>query len=278
MENHLNRIEVTYLNGLKLNKNINDLSSHLQEELQRELQKDFDQKMPFLYEDGMVVENEMIKDSRVLENLKRCATYKYSECKTINWGKRMQDDVEDIVIDIIRALTPVSAEKGTNENNGTGYDINTDSAYPKLQVKLRQKSGKKPYSHQINIEVTRRHSQKNKEVGKKTGQVPMRLGEFNAIIIILVHYPGDPAKLSNRVLNDIRGNIKNWYFSIIPTGELVDPDNFGYCVKNISPQLLEKYAVNTKNEWVNFFNTPPLDYKSFEEDIKEENRWGEFFV
>ena len=105
-----------------------------------------------------------------------------------------------------------------------GYDLLVNNQ--RIQCKLRQVSGKTPFSKSTYISTTRRHSQKN--INKNvSGQICYSNTEFDFIFITLVHN-------NNRL-------IKDWKASLIPVKEL--DNGKGNLKTTISAELLKKYEL-----------------------------------
>lgn len=122
------------------------------------------------------------------------------------------------------------------KNNSPGFDIiikSKDDEYFRVQSKLRQVKGKTPFSQQINLETTRRHSKKNME-RSHTGHICYNIDEFDFIMISLIH------DTNNRL--DIIQDCNKWSFSFIPKTDLID--NQKKCiVPRIVPKIIEKYRI-----------------------------------
>lgn len=122
-------------------------------------------------------------------------------------------------------------------NNSPGFDIIIKSMkeekFFRVQSKLRQVKGKTPFSKQVNIETTRRHSKKNME-RCYTGHICYDTDEFDFVMISLVH------DRNNRL--SIIQDCNKWFFSFIPKTELIDSQK-KCIVPKIVPKIIEKYKI-----------------------------------
>jgi hypothetical protein len=116
-------------------------------------------------------------------------------------------------------------------NNGAGFDLLSFSK-KRIQVKFRQVDGKTPYSRQVLIENTRRHSEKNQGNGDGTGHVVYADDEFDYLLVILCHLQKN---------NKTKPSFLDWSFSLIPIEELKDVNKLGYLRSKIQSETLLKY-------------------------------------
>jgi len=163
------------------------------------------------------------------------------------WGKTVAEANEYIQCDLIKYYlgNNVVSDVINDDGNGAGFDIYTNLKYKKIQSKLRQVDGKTPYSRQICFENTRRNSDKNVN-NSLNGYTPYSIDEFDAVLVTLIHYKGRDKK-------EVRKNINNWNFSLIPVDELENPQRKGYCINSISSKLLDKYKLELKKDWEKLF-------------------------
>jgi len=156
----------------------------------------------------------------------------------LEYGKAIQTAVEQYVTNTINStanetlLIDVSKD---NEliveynygNNGPGFDRLHLPSKKRIQIKLRQVDGKTPYSRQVHFENTRRHSAKNKNKSAESGLVRYSVSEFDYVLVVLCH-----------IVDGVRIYYTNWSYSLVPSSELEDVNNEGYCVSHIPSSLL----------------------------------------
>lgn len=112
-------------------------------------------------------------------------------------------------------------------NNGPGFDRLHFPTKKRIQIKFRQTKGTTPYSRQLDIETTRRKS--NKNINKsETGHVSYSTDEFDYILFVISHNL------------DGRPHFKNWNYSLVPATELEDVNKKGNLVTKVHPALLSE--------------------------------------
>jgi len=176
----------------------------------------------FIYEDIVkLLENPFIQSLEPLE-----------------YGKAIQTAVEhyvthqvnsiaesELLVDLTKnAILSKSFEYG---NNGPGFDRLLQGNQKKIQIKLRQVYGVKPYTRQVHFENTRRQSEKNKNESSESGLVRYAVNEFDYVVVVLCH-----------IVDGERKKYHDWSYSVIKSYDLEDVNIQGYCTRNISSALL----------------------------------------
>lgn len=177
----------------------------------------------------------------------------------IDWGKTMAVSNQYIHRNILRhMLNPrgckvystddIDRPKINIANNSPGFDIVVITPPPenkiiRVQSKLRQVKGINSYSQQIHFETTRRNSEKNKDKNH-TGHICYSLGEFDLVMISLVHDKDNRDKIKNCNL---------WTFSLIPARELEDTEH-NCCYSYIKPEILQKNIIKITDDITSKFN------------------------
>ena len=108
--------------------------------------------------------------------------------------------------------------------NGGGFDLITTDKVLTMQAKFR--GGK-----QMNLEQTRRASEKNIGAGLINGHVRYSLGESDVYIIT------NP--------NNCYDKIDNWTFIAIPEIYLEDPKHKGYLYGTVPKKIIDKFSGKT---------------------------------
>ena len=104
------------------------------------------------------------------------------------------------------------------DKNQSGYDLISENGL-RIQVKYRSK-----YLH---FENTRRHSNKNKGAASRTGHTAYSTDEFDVVFFTR------PGSVSN--------NLDECEFLAVPTKDLEDPKNPGFCRPRVSRDVVMAY-------------------------------------
>ena len=126
------------------------------------------------------------------------------------------------------------------KNNSPGYDIlMIHKLYRhsiRIQSKLKQVEGVTDTSRQINIETTRRNSQKNKDKNQ-SGHIAYSDDEFDYMMISLINV---------KYNLDKRNDCNLWTYCMIKIEDIIDEDK-GCCKISIPSDILKKNIINPYN-------------------------------
>ena len=210
----------------------------------------------------------LVMEEDIKTNLNNKLNYKLP----INdWGKILANTNQAIQKMILRTLLPTSFSvydcndddlplklKDKVKNNSPGFDLividtETDKEY-RIQSKLRQVAGQAPFSRQISLETTRRHSIKNINLNSR-GHTCYGLDEFDFLLISLIHYPSKDLE----EIWDIRRDCNKWKFCLIPVNKLLNEGKNGL-ITAIPPSTLEESQLS---------DMVPIFYNKLKDELKE---------
>lgn len=142
-------------------------------------------------------------------------------------GKIRAAGAELVAKDWINANTSINVVLADESNiyddkNGSGFDLYSLKHKTRIQVKYRADNNK------FHLETTRRNSAKNIGNRNLTGHSAYSVDECDIFLFIVPNYESTDPMDSK--------------FIAIPSKELENPKNIGFCLTNVTKKIISKYS------------------------------------